>query len=209
MLGRIAKAGIIALAVFVSSKANAFFDPPYITPDHPGVNNILTVNIRGGVCDALIESPEFPRITRVGNQIRIVYFSSHDDDPEFCNIDIGTAHLPIGTYAAGTYEFTIARLYVGPLGQVEETLGVIPVEVVGGAPNAVAADTLGSAAIFLLFLGLGIIGLVASRRPAVVLSALVCLSLLSARTTDAQEHQERTYRVVEVNRPGIPGGCLV
>jgi len=169
---RAAKAWIIAVAVFVSSTANAFFDPPYITPDHPTADDILAVNIRVGVCDALIESPEFPRITRVGNQVRIVYFSSHNDDPEFCNIEIGTAHLPIGTYGVGVYEFTIARLYAAPLGQVEETLGVIPVEVVGGAPNAIAADTLGTAAMSLLFVAMAIAGVMGSRRRAVVLQHL-------------------------------------
>ncbi len=81
----------------------------------------LIVNIHGGNCDALVSLPGFPRISQVGNDIRIVYFSFHSDDIEFCNFDVGTAHLPVAGQPAGSYTYTIARVYLDPTNQeVEE-----------------------------------------------------------------------------------------
>jgi len=152
---RAAKAGIIAVAVFVSSTANAFFDTPYITPAQPMAGEPMVVNIRGGNCDALFSLPGFPRITQVGNDIRIVYYSFHSDDIEFCIFDVATAHLPIDGQPPGTYSYSIARVYNNFLNQeVEETLGVVPVTVIGGSVDAQPVPILGRVGVTVLMVAL-------------------------------------------------------
>jgi len=155
VIARAAKAGIIAVAVFVSSTANAFFDPPYITPAQPMAGEPMVVNIRGGNCDALFSLPGFPRITQVGNDIRIVYYSFHSDEIEFCIFDIGTAHLPIDGQPPGTYSYSIARVYNNFFNQeVEETLGVVPVTVIGGSVDAQPVPILGRVGVTVLMVAL-------------------------------------------------------
>lgn len=155
MIMRIAQTAFVMLAVLTMGAASAFFDPPYITPEQPTPGQELTVNIRGGNCDDLVSIPGFPRISQVGNDIRIVYFSFHSDDIEFCNFDVGTAYLPVAGQPAGSYTYTIARVYLSPTNQeVEEVLGVVPVTVVGAPVDAQPIPAFGGVglAIFVLIL---------------------------------------------------------
>ena len=175
MLARIASAGIIALTLFASANANAFFDPPYITPEQPMDGEPMVVNIHGGSCDVLVSMPEFPRITQVGNDIRIVYYSFHTDNIEFCNFDVATAHLPIDGQPAGTYSYSIARVYLNFLNQeVEETLGVVPVTVMGGSTNAQPAPALGRFSLSMLIIALGAAAWRYRTSRAFLLVAIIC-----------------------------------
>lgn len=80
----------LLLTLFMKS-AQAFFDPPYITPANPVGGQAISVNIYGGECDGIISMPGYPQTTQNGNAIRILFLSVHYDDPTFCNIGVGTA----------------------------------------------------------------------------------------------------------------------
>jgi hypothetical protein len=153
---------LVLLSALTTKSADAFFDPPYITPAMPTVGETISVNVHGGGCDAIIGQSGYPQITQVGNAIRVLFFSAHYDDPEFCNLGEGTATRAIGTYPAGSYTLQVDRTYIDFFGNlVVGTLGSSAFTVTGGSAPAVPAPSLDS-------LGLGILGLmlfgIAGRR---------------------------------------------
>jgi subtilisin family serine protease len=147
-------AWVLAFLLFTQS-AYAFFDPPYITPEHPAAGELISVNVYGGICDGIVGIPGYPQITRNGNAIRILFWSASEDDPIWCNFGVGTATYPVGAYSGGSYELQVDRTYQVRFGTlVTETLGIIPFTVTGGATQPVSAPTLGNAGFGLLALGL-------------------------------------------------------
>jgi hypothetical protein len=152
-----------------SSSAWAFLDPPYVTPEHPVQGQQVSVNIHGGVCDAIVGLPGYPQITAQGNDIHILLFSVHYDDPEFCNLGTGTATIPFGPYSSGSYILVVERQYMTISGTwARETLGTIPFTVGGAPPQPpIEAPTLRVA-------GLG-----------ALLLALIAIALLNLRTRAA------------------------
>lgn len=129
------KRGLIAWALFAGTflapgSARAFIDDLYILPADPVVGDVLTFHVHVGGCDGFFNEPGFPQISQVGNTVRVLYFSAHIEDPEFCNRGDSTGVLPIGVYAEGAYTFVVARLYSNFIGQqIEEDLGTFPVVV--------------------------------------------------------------------------------
>jgi hypothetical protein len=116
-----------------AGRASAFLDPPYITPANPMAGELVSVNIYGGVCDAIVGLPGYPQISQEGNDIRVLFFSVHYDDIQLCNLGTGTATTSIGSFPAGSYTLQVERRYMtvsGPWAQ--ETLGIIPFAVSGG-----------------------------------------------------------------------------
>jgi hypothetical protein len=134
---------VVALTL-CAERASAFFDPPYIAPANPVAGEVISVNIYGGDCDAIVGLPGYPQITQQGTVVHIVFFSVHYSDPQMCNLGIGTATTAIGSFSAGTYTLEVGRRYMTASGPwTEETLGVIPFVVSGGpAPQPVEASTL-------------------------------------------------------------------
>jgi len=125
---------VVALAL-CAQRASAFLDPPYVTPANPTSADMISVNIHGGLCDAIVGLDGYPQITQQGNTIRVLFFSVHYDDPEFCDLGVGTATMSIGSYPAGSYMLQVERRYMTVLGPwAQETLGVIPLTV-SGAPT--------------------------------------------------------------------------
>lgn len=141
------------LFAFVAQTAHAFFDPPWITPETPRAGELVSVNIRGGICDAIFERPGYPQITQEGNAIRIVEYGHHETFADFCIYGIGTLTEPIGAFTPGDYTLTVDFFYDNyPYGYATITLGVIPFTVTGAAPAASVPTTslLGLAALLLL-----------------------------------------------------------
>jgi len=68
---------LIVLFLACAQTAHAFIDPPWITPADPRAGEIVSVNIRMGICDAIAEEPGYPQITQEGNAIRIIEFGTH------------------------------------------------------------------------------------------------------------------------------------
>jgi hypothetical protein len=145
--------------VFAPS-AHAFFDPPWITPAAPIAGEVVSVNIRMGICDAIVFSPGFPQLMQEGNAIRILEYGDHVTFDDFCIFDIGTATHPIGTFPPGDYTLTVDFTYDNyPFGPATITLGVIPFTVSGAEPAAVpvrSSSLLGLSALLLLLAGLAV-----------------------------------------------------
>lgn len=127
---------IVALALaLAASKAHGFFDPPWITPEAPTAGETVSVNVHGGVCDAIFESPGYPQITREGNAIRIVEYGDHVTFNDFCIYGVGTLTEPIGTFPPGDYTLTVDLLYNDwAFGYTTVNIGIVPFTVTDVAP---------------------------------------------------------------------------
>ena len=134
--------------------ADAFIDPPYLTPEDPVAGEMVSVNIRGGICDAILTGVVPPQITQKGNAIRILFWSTSDDDPILCNVPVGTATHAVGAYPEGSYTVQVDRYYFAPNAQLlTETLGIIPFTVTGGVTPPVSAPALSKKGLGILALG--------------------------------------------------------
>jgi hypothetical protein len=154
---RVAPVLALLLALF-APHARAFLDPPYITPANPVASDAISVSIHGGECDAPYVGLEWPPpVTQQGNDITIHLIGYHDTNPELCYISVGTWTYPLGTYLAGSYTLYVEWRYMSFSGAwIQETLGIIPFTVTGGAPPPapVTAPTLGIAGLSILLLTL-------------------------------------------------------
>jgi len=128
---------LVLLFAFATQIAHAFFDPPWITPVTPRAGETVSVNIRGGICDAIVERPGYPQITQEGNAIRILEYGNHITFEDFCIYGIGTLAEPIGVFPPGDYMLTVDFTYDNyPFGYATITLGIIPFTVAGAVPSA-------------------------------------------------------------------------
>ena len=154
------------LLAMMSSSAQAFFDPPWITPAAPRAGEMVSVNIRGGICDTFFEWPGYPQLTQQGNGIHLLEFGQHWDTQDLCIFGIGTLSEPIGAFAPGDYVLTVEMIYDDFLyGPTIVTLGVVPFTVTGTATAAPipATGAFGRLAIFILISG-SAIGALRNRR---------------------------------------------
>ena len=123
---------ILAIVLLlIAPGTQAFFDPPWITPVAPRAGEIVSVNIRGGICDAIAFRPGYPQITRQGNVIRVLEYGHHWDDADLCIYDIGTLTVPIGAFPSGDYTLTVDFVYPDVLGPTTVTLGTTSFTVTG------------------------------------------------------------------------------
>lgn len=143
------------LAVLVRDAA-AFIDPPYVTPDLPMADETVFANVRLGVCDVFVGWPQdpgrYPKVTREGNAITILWYGVRVSDPIFCNFGTGTARHPIGAFPPGDYMLTVQMLYQKrgtPTGWFTETLGVVPFTVHAAMAEPVPAPMLGTVGLIL------------------------------------------------------------
>ena len=132
---------IFLTLMLLSQLAQAFVDPPTLSPTNPTEGQTVSVSIRVGQCDGLPGGAE--QITQTGNSIRILLNSYHAFDSEFCNIIVGVRTFPLGAYPAGSYTVQIDRTYeaVLPPRTIVETLGILPFTVTGAAAPAVLPTT--------------------------------------------------------------------
>ena len=139
------------LCALTSQPAQAFIDPPYITPTAPVAGEMISVNIRYGVCDLIFDI--FER-TQDGNAIRIVLSGVHYDDPFMCNLGDGvTGVYPVAAYPPGSYTLQVDFFYYSTTGIPETvTLGIVPFTVAAAPVAAVPAPVNGHIALgFLMF----------------------------------------------------------
>jgi len=146
---------LMALLAFVATTAHAFIDPPWITPAAPRSGEIVSVNIRMGVCDVTAERPGYPQITRDGNAIRLLKYGHHwEDGDDLCIYPIGTLVEPIGTFPPGNYTLTVDLIYPDFFGDPHLlNIGMTPFTVTGPAPVA-AVPAVRSAGLLALVLSL-------------------------------------------------------
>jgi len=147
--------------LLLARNAQAFFDPPSISPASPVAGETVSARIRGGVCDAIAERAGYPQITRSGNSIRIVEYGHHyETASELCVYDVSTVTTPIGALASGSYMLTVDLVYDDlALGPTVMNIGVVSFTVVGAPVPPVplpAFDGYGRTVLLLLVAGLGI-----------------------------------------------------
>lgn len=136
---KFARRGELSLAllfILYAQRAQAFFDPPWITPATPRAGEIVSVNIRDGLCDAIFERPGYPQITQQGNAIHLVEYGHHWTDDGLCVYENGALTEPIGTFPPGDYVLTADLVYTDEVGHPQVlTIGVVPFTVTGVAAS--------------------------------------------------------------------------
>lgn len=180
---RIASVLALFFVVFAQS-AQAFFDPPWITPAAPMAGDTVSVNIHGGICDAIFEAQGYPQITQQGNAIRFRNYGVHyQPGDELCIYGIGTATLPIGTFAPGNYTLTVDLAYIDGFGTPSIfIIGVVPFTVTGAAVSAAPVPATGPLALFVLILVLaGMACAMRNRHLGVLSIVLAWASLVQSR----------------------------
>ncbi len=157
---------LISSVAFAARSAYAFFDPPWITPATPRAGETVSVNIHGGICDAILEQPDYPQITQEGGSIRILEYGDHVDFEDWCIYGVGTVTVPIGAFLPGDYALTVDFLYNDFLyGPTTITLGVIPFTVTGVTPAKAVPTTNLTSLLTLLLLVAGLAaGALRNRR---------------------------------------------
>jgi len=159
------RSAIMLVFAMLSQLANAFVDPPTLSPTNPTEGQTVSVSIRVGQCDALGEVPGYPQITQTGNAIRILLHSIRVYDSEFCNVPILIRSFPVGVYPAGAYTVQVDRTYEVPLPPqtIVETLGILPFTV-SGAPAPAVLPTTGFIGLLTLFATILFIAVPVLRR---------------------------------------------
>jgi hypothetical protein len=118
MFKRFIKATLAFSFAFAGPSAQAFFDPPWITPAEPTAGQTISVNIHGGICDVFVDAPGYPRITIRGNTIHIVRFGWHEGFQDFCIFGDWTMVDALGSFPSGNYvvavDFSLRRSVVWP-----------------------------------------------------------------------------------------------
>ncbi|MEO7063554.1 MAG: hypothetical protein ABI082_07275 [Dokdonella sp.] len=147
---------LLALSLaLLSTTVHAFIDLPYITPTSPLASQPITVNVRSGVCDAVLSEQG---LSREGNAIHVVFFGVRYFNSELCTIPAGLTDFVLGTYPVGTYTLQVDLEYFGVTGLlVTETIGTVPFTV--GATPVPAVPAPVNEPVALLLLILVIIGL--------------------------------------------------
>lgn len=178
---------ITALVLLLFAQGtHAFIGPPTLSPEIPRAGETVFVNITNGGCDAIIETPGFPRVNVNGNSIHVLLASAHAFDGLFCIFPVLTSTYPIGSYPAGVYTVEIDRQYQGAFGDpVIEALGTLPLTVQGTA-LPVSAPALGAAALAGVIFLLLISALLALNRRATCWLSVVLLCAPCIRFADAE-----------------------
>jgi hypothetical protein len=152
---------MLALAL-CTQPAWAFLDAPYITPMHPNVSDLISVNIYGGGCDFADGGVVWPPpVTQQGSELTILLTGGHEEDPEFCYFGVGTFTAPIGMYPPGSYTLRVNWRYSTFGGWVTETLGIIPFIVA----NAQSQQPAEAPALGMTGLGALVLALIAATMP--------------------------------------------
>lgn len=171
---------LLAFVTLFAQNAQAFFDPPWITPENPVAGESISVNIYGGICDWIAGREGFPQITQDGNSIRILEYGHHyEPGDELCIDGIGTVVDAIGAFPPGDYALTVDLLYPHPvfgptilnIGAVSFTVAPLP------APVSVPATGWLSTSLLLAALLLAAIWTLCTRRGAPLVLLLLVLPL--------------------------------
>lgn len=174
---------LVLLCFFALRPAQAFVDPPWITPENPQAGETIYVNLRFGICDMISVEPVPPQITQTGMAVRILLWGSHETDPILCNVPIWTAAVSVGAFPPGAYTLQVDRWYqngLGVGGTTTETLGVLPFTVEGVVAPPTPVPTLGGMPLFVLAMLLTLFAAVRIRRARGMLIVVATLLLAPA-----------------------------
>ena len=172
-LHRIVPALAVVL-VFAAQDAQAFFDPPWITPAAPRAGEPVSLNVSGGICDVFVERPGYPQVSRNADEVRIVEYGNRETFDDFCIYGVWSVTQPIGAFPPGAYTLTIDFTHENcPFGYETVTVGVIPFSVAGAM---IAAAPVPAVSLLGKF----------------VLLALVCV--ITARAGQMRQRNSHVYR---------------
>lgn len=196
---------IFALIVLICSgwhaSAFAYIDPPVLVPPDADVDQPVGVRLGWGDCDAFVEAPDgaYPQITVTGNQIHLVMFSVHYDNPIECIFFPEIFTQPLGAFGAGRYTVIVDRVYPDVGGLATERLAQLPL-VVGGAGTPAAQLSVNAPfALLATILALMMIAWITFRRSGtntLILTILVPVLFFPPKTAFSQE--ESPYKFVEL-----------
>jgi len=204
-------AALLALvfAVLFSSRADAFFAPPWISPENSVPGEMISLHIHGGVCDGIFEESGYPQFTQEGNAIRIRFYGQHWPDGSgdlLCAFPVGTLVYPLGVFPDGDYTVIAELAYRDFFGIPSVlTIGVASFTI-AGTPSAdpapvPALGVVGIVALLAFVLGASLLKLQV-RKAGVLLLALACLPL-------GVHAQDQTIRVLVSDAPGAPTPAAV
>lgn len=142
MTVRILQWGLASLLAIGSPYACAYMEATGIVPNNPVAGQVVSVHMRDGVCDAIIESDGYPIVTQSGENIRILFDTTHETDPVFCNIPEAEGDWELGDFAAGFYTVQVDRRYRNIFGYVIESVGILDFTVDATGASNVAIPTL-------------------------------------------------------------------
>lgn len=150
---------LIAAAALARS-AGAFVGPPTLDPDVAQSGQVVYLHLTTGQCDGVVGGANNPAISINGFAIDVLIDGVRRFDPILCPSPTINHVWPLGTFSSGSYNVTV-RYRFTPFGlpTVIETLGVLPLEVLGGPvaqPQPVPA--MGLLQLFALILGVMYIG---------------------------------------------------
>lgn len=151
---------LLIAAAALAWPAEAFVGPPTLDPDVAQSGQVVHLRLTTGICDGVPGGANNPAISVNGFAIDVLIEGSRRFDPILCPFPIINHVWPIGSFSHGSYNVTV-RYRFTPFGlpTVIETLGVLPLEVLGGPiaqPQPVPA--IGLSPLFALVLGMMYIG---------------------------------------------------
>jgi hypothetical protein len=163
MLRKLAHPFITLPFVLVSQLANAFVDPPTLSPASPAQGQTVSVNFTAGQCDAFpLLIPNNPQITQTGNSIHFLIYADHASDQQLCIYPTVNSTWVVGIYTAGSYTVQVDRAYPLVVGNKVETLGIFPL-IVTAAPTPATLPTIGRIGFLVLVGSILLIAIAALR----------------------------------------------
>lgn len=149
MVQKISCSALMLAFAAVSQLAQAFVDPPTLSPTNPTSGQTVSVNIRFGVCDVIgVIREGYPKITQTGDAVRILLVSNVPNSG-FCNFPILTGVFSIGAYSAGSYTVQVDRIYSVADGDAVENLAGLSLIVVDAIEPSLLPTT-GTLSLFIL-----------------------------------------------------------
>ncbi len=151
----------VLFALSMAGTLHAYVNTPILVPATPEAGESVSIRIVVGDCDQLIEFPGYPTLVQNGNNIHLTVFSYNNENqsPGSCGHPEVSASYVIGSYPHGNYTVTVDRVYpTFALGNITETLVVLPMVVGGGNPPAVPLPILGFGSMLALIAILAVIG---------------------------------------------------
>jgi len=138
-----------------------------ITPARPLAGQTVTARLSDGECDSLLYASGYPRITRNGNNIRMVVESYHANSLPFCLFTPSTIGISVGSFSAGSYSLQVDRHYIAFLGNsVIETVGTAPFTVAAAAAEPI--PTVGTVGLLAMISSIVLGACLALRRRKIV-----------------------------------------
>ena len=159
---------VAALAVLAGGSANAYVNVPTLSPQPLEANEPIQIRIESGMEHAIFEAPGdtmiFPRVTRVGQSIRVeVLGVDYTNTSPFVPMPATTWTYTIGSFPAGAYSVSLVMASPIPDGFQYTTLHTVPAIIRGqGEPTMLPSGGWQSALI--LSLGLVLVGIAAVRK---------------------------------------------